>query len=194
MKPLTLLHGIDLRTGAARGVDGLLILLGGGGGCLLPHNDRLPVLPDRSDPGHPLIPPSQSLSLRSLHGSLSRVSHSSLSLSLLSLFSLSLSLSLSLPLSRRNEGNAKWRRRTRRRYRGGRGSFWIGLGYLRLSATVTPKFFPLYHFFTSHHQHFIPYFFISRSGSPYILPLYPTTTIKYHFLYLLFIYYQFFSI
>jgi hypothetical protein len=70
---------------------------------------------------------------------------------------------------------------------------WIE-GRVRLSATVTPKFFPLYHFFTSHHQHFIPYFFISRSGSPYILPLYPTTTIKYHFLYLLFIYYQFFSI
>jgi hypothetical protein len=66
--------------------------------------------------------------------------------------------------------------------------------HLRLSATVTPKFFSLYHFFASHHQHFIPYFFISRSGSPYILPLYPITTIKYHFLYLLFIYYQFFSI
>ena len=37
---------------------------------------------------------------------------------------------------------------------------------LRLSATVTPKFFPLYHFFGSHHQHSTPYFFISRSGSP----------------------------
>jgi hypothetical protein len=36
----------------------------------------------------------------------------------------------------------------------------------RLSATVLPKFFPLYHFFRSHHQHFTPYFFISRSGSP----------------------------
>jgi hypothetical protein len=51
---------------------------------------------------------------------------------------------------------------------------------------------PLYHFFASHHQHFIPYVFISRSGSPYIFPLYPTTIIKYHFLYLLFNYYQFF--
>jgi hypothetical protein len=65
---------------------------------------------------------------------------------------------------------------------------------VRLSATVTPKFFPLYHFFASHHQYFIPYFFTSHSGSPYILPLSPTTTIKYHFLYPLFIYYQFFSI
>jgi hypothetical protein len=33
---------------------------------------------------------------------------------------------------------------------------------LRLSATVTPKFFPLYHFFPL----FSPYFFISHSGSP----------------------------
>jgi hypothetical protein len=31
-----------------------------------------------------------------------------------------------------------------------------------LSATVTPNFFPLYHFFIL----FSPYFFISRSGSP----------------------------
>jgi hypothetical protein len=36
---------------------------------------------------------------------------------------------------------------------------------LRLSAAVSPKISPLYHFFVSHHQHFIPYFFISRSGS-----------------------------
>jgi hypothetical protein len=64
---------------------------------------------------------------------------------------------------------------------------------LRLSATVTSKFFPLYHFFASHHQHFIPYFFISRSGSPYIVPLYFTTTIKYHYPTLLIIYYHFFS-
>jgi hypothetical protein len=35
----------------------------------------------------------------------------------------------------------------------------------------------------SHHQHFIPIFFISHSGSPYFLPLYPITTIKYHFIY-----------
>jgi hypothetical protein len=33
---------------------------------------------------------------------------------------------------------------------------------LRLSATVTSKFFPLYHFF----PYFPPYFFISSSGSP----------------------------
>jgi hypothetical protein len=33
---------------------------------------------------------------------------------------------------------------------------------LRLSATVTSKFFPLYHF----PPYFSPYFFISRSGSP----------------------------
>jgi hypothetical protein len=32
---------------------------------------------------------------------------------------------------------------------------------VRLSATVTPKFFPLYH----SPPHFLPYFFISRSGS-----------------------------
>jgi hypothetical protein len=37
---------------------------------------------------------------------------------------------------------------------------------IRLSASVPPKFFPLYHFFGSHHQHFTLYFFISRSGSP----------------------------
>jgi hypothetical protein len=37
---------------------------------------------------------------------------------------------------------------------------------VRLSASVTPKFFPIYHFFGSHHQHFTPYVFISRSGSP----------------------------
>jgi hypothetical protein len=36
----------------------------------------------------------------------------------------------------------------------------------RLSAAVLPKIFPLYHFFVPHHQHFIPYFFISRSGYP----------------------------
>jgi hypothetical protein len=64
---------------------------------------------------------------------------------------------------------------------------------VRLSATVTSKFFSLYHFFASHHQHFIPYFFISRSGFPYILPLYPTTTIKYYYPTLLIIYYHFFS-
>jgi hypothetical protein len=52
---------------------------------------------------------------------------------------------------------------------------------IRLSAAVSSKFLPLYHFFASHHQHFIPYFFISRSGFPYILPLYPTITIKYHY-------------
>jgi hypothetical protein len=33
---------------------------------------------------------------------------------------------------------------------------------LRLSATIIPKFFPLYHF----PPYFSPYFFISRSGSP----------------------------
>jgi hypothetical protein len=64
---------------------------------------------------------------------------------------------------------------------------------LRLSATVIPKFFPLYHFFASHYQHFISYFFISRSGSLYILPLYHTTTIKYHYPNLLIIYYHFSS-
>jgi hypothetical protein len=35
---------------------------------------------------------------------------------------------------------------------------------LRLSATVLPKYLTLYHFFASHRQHFVPYFFISRSG------------------------------
>jgi hypothetical protein len=30
---------------------------------------------------------------------------------------------------------------------------------IRLSAAVPSKFFPLYYFFASHHQHFIPYFF-----------------------------------
>jgi hypothetical protein len=49
---------------------------------------------------------------------------------------------------------------------------------LRVSAVVPPKFPSLYHFFVSHSQYFIPYFFISRNGFPYFLPLYPTTTIK----------------
>jgi hypothetical protein len=46
---------------------------------------------------------------------------------------------------------------------------------LRLSATVTPKFFPLYHLF--------PLFFHLPQRFPLNTPLYPTTTIKYHFLY-----------
>jgi hypothetical protein len=37
---------------------------------------------------------------------------------------------------------------------------------LRLSAAVPSKIFLLYHFFASHHQHFTPYFFIYRGGSP----------------------------
>ncbi|NP_001167742.1 uncharacterized protein LOC100381430 [Zea mays] len=53
--------------------------------------------------------------------------------------------------------------------------------------------FPHYiNFFASYHQHFIPCVFIFRSGFLYIFHLYHTTTIKYHFLYLIFIYYQFF--
>jgi hypothetical protein len=56
-----------------------------------------------------------------------------------------------------------------------------------------PLNFSLYiTFFASHHQHFIPYFFISHSGSLYILPLYHTTIIKYHYPNLLIIYYHFF--
>jgi hypothetical protein len=59
---------------------------------------------------------------------------------------------------------------------------------LRLSAVVSSKFFPLYHFFVSHHQHFIPYFL-----SPAAVPLYRTTTIKNIISYTyFFIYYQFF--
>jgi hypothetical protein len=37
----------------------------------------------------------------------------------------------------------------------------------------SPKFSPLYQFFVSHHQHITLYFFISRSGSPYIIPYTP---------------------
>jgi hypothetical protein len=48
-----------------------------------------------------------------------------------------------------------------------------GVSGVRRSATVISKFFPLYKFFTSHHQYFILYFFISRSGSLYIFFLYP---------------------
>ena len=48
----TLLGGIDLGAGAAGGVDGLLVLVGGGVGRLLAHHDRLPVLPDRTNPSH----------------------------------------------------------------------------------------------------------------------------------------------
>jgi hypothetical protein len=52
---------------------------------------------------------------------------------------------------------------------------------IRLSATVTPKFSPLYHFF--------PLFFHFPQRFPLNTPLYLTTTIKYHFLYQLSIFY-----
>lgn len=50
----TFLEGFNLSTGAASGVDGLLVLLGGGVGCLLPDNHRFPVLGDVSDSCHSL--------------------------------------------------------------------------------------------------------------------------------------------
>jgi hypothetical protein len=56
---------------------------------------------------------------------------------------------------------------------------------VRLSATVTPKFFSLYHFSPI----FSPLFFHLPQRFPLNSPLYPTTTIKYHFFY---INYQFF--
>jgi hypothetical protein len=56
---------------------------------------------------------------------------------------------------------------------------------LRLSATVTPKLFPLYHFFT---LFFLLFFHLPQRFS-LNTPLYPTTTIKYHFLYQLLIFY-----
>jgi hypothetical protein len=59
---------------------------------------------------------------------------------------------------------------------------------LRLSATVTSKFFSYIIFFL----YFSPIFSSSAAVPPKYSPLYPTTTIKYHFLYLLFIHYQFF--
>jgi hypothetical protein len=58
-------------------------------------------------------------------------------------------------------------------------------GGLRLSATVTPKIFPLYHFSPL----FFPLFFHLPQRFPLNTPLYPTTTIKYHFLYQLSIFY-----
>jgi hypothetical protein len=59
------------------------------------------------------------------------------------------------------------------------------LAWLRLSATVTPKFFPLYHFSPL----FFSLFFHLPQRFPLNTPLYPTTTIKYHFLYQLSIFY-----
>jgi hypothetical protein len=56
---------------------------------------------------------------------------------------------------------------------------------LRLSAIVTPKFFPLYHFSLL----FSPLFFHLPQRFPLNTPLYPTTIIKYHFLYQLSIFY-----
>jgi hypothetical protein len=50
---------------------------------------------------------------------------------------------------------------------------------LRLSATVTPKFFLLYHFSPL----LFPLFFHLPQRFPLNTPLYPRTTIKYHFLY-----------
>jgi hypothetical protein len=47
----------------------------------------------------------------------------------------------------------------------------------RLSATVTPKFFPLYHFSPL----FSPLFFHLPQRFPLNTPLYPTTTIKISF-------------
>jgi hypothetical protein len=62
---------------------------------------------------------------------------------------------------------------------------WTRLKGLRLSATVSPKFFLLYHFF----PYFSPLFFHLPQRFPLNTPLYPTTTIKYHFLYQLSIFY-----
>jgi hypothetical protein len=49
-----------------------------------------------------------------------------------------------------------------------------------------------YIIFLSHHQYFIPYFFHLPQRFPYILPLYLTTTIKYHYPTIFIIYYHFF--
>jgi hypothetical protein len=58
---------------------------------------------------------------------------------------------------------------------------WLVDGYCNCKAirTVTPKYFPLYHFFSL----FSPLFFHLPQRFPLNTPLYPTTTIKYHFLY-----------
>lgn len=63
---------------------------------------------------------------------------------------------------------------------------------MRLSTAGFSKFLPLYLTFVPPHLDFTPYFFIFRSGSPYILPLYPTTTIKYHYPTTFIFYYNFF--
>jgi hypothetical protein len=62
----------------------------------------------------------------------------------------------------------------------------------RLSSTVPPKFFLLYLTHVSHQRSLSPYIFTLYSGSPYIKPLYPTTSIKYYFLYQFIIHYNFF--
>jgi hypothetical protein len=54
---LTLLGDVDVGAGAAGGVDGLLVLLGGGVGQLLAYDHGLPVLGDRPAAGHLAPPP-----------------------------------------------------------------------------------------------------------------------------------------
>jgi hypothetical protein len=55
---------------------------------------------------------------------------------------------------------------------------------LKLFATVIPKFFPLYHF-----SPYFPLFLHLPQRFPLNTPIYPTTTINYHFLYQLSIFY-----
>jgi hypothetical protein len=65
---------------------------------------------------------------------------------------------------------------------------------LRLSAAVLPNF-SLYITFLRHIINISPpIFFISRSGSPYIIPLYPTKNIKYHYLTIFIFYYYFYQL
>jgi hypothetical protein len=61
----------------------------------------------------------------------------------------------------------------------------------RLSATVTPKFFP-YITFLRHIINISSLLFHLPQRFPLYSPLYPTTTIKYHHPNLLIIYYHFF--
>jgi hypothetical protein len=55
--------------------------------------------------------------------------------------------------------------------------------YLRLASALPPKFLPLYLTHVPRQRSLSPYFSTLYSGSPYIKPLYPTTSILYTFIF-----------
>jgi hypothetical protein len=75
-------------------------------------------------------------------------------------------------------GTVKWLAGSKTLVRGRRRRVLVLVG-IRLSAIVISKFFPLYHFSPL----FSPLFFHLPQRFPLNTPLYPTTIIKYYFLY-----------